>query len=151
MKNSLFHVINWAGRAFSLVITTLIVIFSLMPSENLHEYPSWIPFADKGMHVLAYAGFGFCFFLAFAQSGDVAGLKKTSPVHLRTSVIVLISGTFLGFVMELMQPLFERNKEGADLVADCVGVVFGIICAVVFLIVCELIERRVADERDRNI
>ena len=52
-------------RKLGWVLTTLVVVlilyFSFIPAESAPRV-SWIPFADKGAHLIAYAAFGFSSF-----------------------------------------------------------------------------------------
>ena len=136
-------IVRIVGILLTVLVTTAILVFSLMPKES---YPNiqWIPFADKGDHMLAYAAFGFSFFLAILQipgSGNIrrrANVKPHSTLHLtswsgRSVIITLIVGTMLGALVEFMQPYFGRSREWMDLAADFMGLVVGLAIAQVLL------------------
>lgn len=134
-------IVRSVGIAFTLLVVALVLYLSFIPKES---YPriSWIPFADKGDHMAAYAAFGFFFFLATLRipgSGKQRKIQERphSTLHLTSlagpSIIyTLVAGTLLGFVVEMLQPKFGRSREWMDLAADFMGLVVGL--AVVLLI-----------------
>ena len=134
-------IVRSVGIAFTLLVVALVLYLSFIPKES---YPriSWIPFADKGDHMAAYAAFGFFFFLATLRipgSGKQRKIQERphSTLHLTSwagpSIIyTLVAGTLLGFVVEMLQPKFGRSREVMDLAADFMGLVVGL--AVVLLI-----------------
>jgi len=134
-------IVRITGIVLTLVVVGLILAFSFMPKE---AYPkiSWIPFADKGDHMAAYAAFGFSFFLATLQipgSGKQrrAGSKVRSTLHItswsgRSIIYTLVAGLLLGGLVEFLQPRFGRMREWLDLAADFMGLVVGV--AVVLLL-----------------
>ncbi len=135
------RIVRSVGIAFTLLVVALVLYLSFIPKES---YPriSWIPFADKGDHMAAYAAFGFFFFLATLRipgSGKQRKIQERphSTLHLTSwagpSIIyTLVAGTLLGFVVEMLQPKFGRSREWMDLAADFMGLVVGL--AVVLLL-----------------
>ncbi|WP_320129540.1 antibiotic resistance protein VanZ [uncultured Sphaerochaeta sp.] len=132
-------------RTIGIVLTVLIVImiihYSFIPAN---EFPviSWIPFADKGDHMLAYAGLGFSLFLAILQIPGSGKTRKEhvthSTLHLtswsgRSVVISLLIGSALGALIELLQPLFGRSREWLDFFSDTLGLVVGVAVALMIL------------------
>jgi hypothetical protein len=100
----------------------------------------WVPFGDKGLHLLVYAAYGFTSFLAFfrAPKGEMAKRRDGSVVHFSTwaskaILRTLVSGTLLGGVIELLQPLVGRQREMMDLVANVMGLIVGL--AIILLVV----------------
>ncbi|MCK9548437.1 MAG: antibiotic resistance protein VanZ, partial [Sphaerochaeta sp.] len=91
------------GIALTTVVVILILLFSFMPSESAPKI-SWIPFADKGAHLLAYAAYGFASFLATLEiPGSTARRQRRadSALHIsswagRSIIISLVTGTILG-------------------------------------------------------
>ncbi len=144
MKNRLplQTILRTVGITPSVFVVFAILYFSFIPAEN---YPSftWIPFADKGDHMLAYACLGFSLFYATLQipgSGKTRkdGRKTRSTLHLSSwagpSIIkTLVLGLLLGFMVEMLQPFFGRSREWMDLAADCMGLVVGLALALVLL------------------
>ena len=133
-------------RTVGIILTVFVVIailyFSFMPKEH---YPNvtWIPFADKGDHMVAYACLGFSLFIATLQipgSGKARndGKKPHSTLHLTswagTSIIMTLSiGLLFGTAVELLQPFFGRSREWMDGVADFMGLVVGLALALALL------------------
>ncbi len=129
------------GIVLTLSVFGLIILFSFMPQET---YPkiSWIPFADKGDHMAAYAAFGFSFFLATLQIPGSGKQRRNrtkihSTLHItswsgRSIIYTLVTGSALGSLVELLQPQFGRSREWLDLAADFMGLVVGV--AVVLLL-----------------
>lgn len=133
-------------RTVGIILTVFVVIailyFSFMPKEH---YPNvtWIPFADKGDHMVAYACLGFSLFIATLQipgSGKARNDEKKphSTLHLTswagTSIIMTLSiGLLFGTAVELLQPFFGRSREWMDGVADFMGLVVGLALALALL------------------
>jgi len=100
----------WA--ACTLVILAAITILSLLPLPRL---PEAAPGDDKTLHLLAYAVLVF-------------------PVSLRRPKYW--SWIFLSFVaysgiIEILQPYLNRHGEWADIVANAVGLVCGLLVGTV--------------------
>ncbi|WP_319758007.1 antibiotic resistance protein VanZ [uncultured Sphaerochaeta sp.] len=135
-------IVRVTGTILSIIVVTLILVFSFMPKESYPEI-SWIPFADKGDHMAAYAALGFSLFFAFLRiPGSGKPHKRVavphSTLHLSSwsgsAVLVsLVIGTLLGIIVELLQPMFERSREWLDLAADFMGLVVGLAIALLVL------------------
>jgi hypothetical protein len=135
-------IVRITGTILSIIMVTLILVFSFMPKESYLEI-SWIPFADKGDHMAAYAALGFSLFFAFLQIPGSGKPRKRvaiphSTLHLSSwsgSAVLasLVFGTLLGLVIELLQPMFERSREWLDLAADFMGLVVGMAIALLVL------------------
>lgn len=135
-------IVRVTGLILSTLVVTLILVFSFMPKESYPEI-SWIPFADKGDHMAAYAALGFSLFFAFLQIPGSGKPRKRvavphSTLHLSSwsgsAVLVsLVVGTLLGIIVELLQPMFERSREWLDLAADFMGLVVGLAIALLVL------------------
>lgn len=92
------------GSAVTTVLAVIIAVLTLAPM------PSGGPAgSDKIYHVLAFA----C--LAFP-------LPLVRP---RLALWVVLAVTAYGGMIEMIQPLFGRQAEWADLVADAIGAVVG--------------------------
>ncbi len=130
-------IIRITGIALSLVIGGTIVLLSLLPSSQMIDMNlSWLPFADKGAHMLAYAALGFSLFIACIRipgSGKTPSWKRyMSSQNLRltswsgfAAMEVLLIGIVIGVTMELLQPLTGRSMEFADFIADVMGLMVG--------------------------
>jgi VanZ family protein len=96
--------------------TILIVAACLIPGNevpNVH-----IPFADKWVHFLIFAGFAFLWLCTVTRPGFRAG------------IIVFLSAVVLGIAVELLQGsgiTYGRSCEFMDAVADTVGGFLGVI------------------------
>ena len=130
--------IRWFGIVVTTIVVILILLFSFMPAESAPRV-SWIPFADKGAHLIAYAAYGFSSFLATLEiPGSSARRRRSSDsaLHISSwagrSIISLVTGTILGALVELVQPTFGRSREG-DLAADVMGLVVGLAVVLVLL------------------
>lgn len=104
-----------AGMVATFVVFALILLFSLEPSTDVPSV-SWIPFADKGAHFLAYGAFGGSLALWFFRPE-----KKGKRFLFALSLVIL-----LGALLELLQPSFGRSKELLDLLADSLGGLMGL-------------------------
>jgi len=135
-------ILRTVGIILTILVLLAILYFSLMPQE---QYPdvAWIPFADKGDHMAAYAGLGFSLFIATLQipgSGKTRndGKKPHSTLHLTSwagpSIIMTLGiGLLFGLIIELFQPLFGRSREWMDVAADFMGLVVGLAIALALL------------------
>ena len=135
-------ILRTVGITLTLFVVLAILYFSFMPKE---QYPkvTWIPFADKGDHMVAYACLGFSLFLATLEipgSGKTRkeGRRTHSTLHLTSwagpsIILTLIIGSVLGLIVELFQPLFGRSREWLDLAADSMGLVVGLALALALL------------------
>lgn len=131
-------IIRITGIVLSLIVGICIIVLSLLPPAKMAgRIPSWIPFADKGAHTLAYAAMGFSLFMACIRipgSGRTPTWKRyMSGTNLRltswsgfAAMEVLVIGILLGFGIELLQPLTGRSREFADLCADLLGLMVGV-------------------------
>ncbi|HPZ16254.1 MAG TPA: antibiotic resistance protein VanZ [Sphaerochaeta sp.] len=134
------RLIRRVGIVLTTIVVILILVFSFMPGESAPKV-SWIPFADKGAHLLAYAALGFSSFLATLEIPGFTSRKKRrsdSNLHIsswagRSIIISLVAGTILGALVELIQPTFGRSREWADLAADFMGLVVGLAVVLVLL------------------
>jgi len=135
-------ILRIVGSTLTFFVVLAILYFSLMPKESYPDV-TWIPFADKGDHMVAYAGLGFSLFIATLQipgSGKTRkdGRNSHSTLHLTSwagpSILMTLSIGFLfGFAVEMIQPLFGRSREWMDLAADFMGLVVGLAIALALL------------------
>lgn len=136
------NIVRVVGIILSTIIVILIILFSFMRRE-MYPKINWIPFADKGDHMAAYAALGFTFFMAVVKipgSGKkhTKNAKPHSTLHItswagHSIIVTLVAGTAIGFVIEMLQPLFGRSREWLDLAADFMGLVIGIAVVLVLL------------------
>ena len=104
---------TYVGCAMTLLGTVLIIFFSLESKEAVPVVASWLPFADKIGHFLAYAALGFSLGLWFRHRPSYPGKAITYAL-------------ILGVSMEFLQPYFQRTRDGGDVVADLLGTVAGL-------------------------
>lgn len=135
-------ILRTVGITLTVFVILAILYFSFISGA---KYPTitWIPFADKGQHMVAYAALGFSLFLATLQIPGSGKPKKEnrrtrSALHLTSwagpsIMITLVSGMVFGAVIEFLQPLFGRSCEIMDLAADCMGLVVGLAIALALL------------------
>jgi len=135
-------ILRIVGITLTFFVVLAILYFSFIPGQ-IYPDVSWIPFADKGDHMLAYVALGFSLFLATLQipgSGKTRkeGRKPHSTLHLTSwagpsIILTLCIGSALGLAVELLQPLFGRSREWMDFAADCMGLVVGLALALALL------------------
>lgn len=120
MKNDPISLARSFGRIATPIAVVFITIFSLSPSEEI-DVANRLFLGDKGMHAIAYAVFSFCLCLAIALPMRISDYRN----------LVFAIGTPLvwGCLIEVMQPLFLRSREAADLAADALGVLAGVLLA----------------------
>jgi len=106
------HTLRTTVRALTASLAVGIVLLSLLP---LPEPPvGEFALADKIGHAAAYLGLSFLLFVS-RLPGPRARLALTAA---GCSVL-------LGGLIELIQPLVQRNRELGDLVADVAGSTLG--------------------------
>ena len=133
MTNKSMDILSLIGWVLSIAVTITIVILSLLPSEDFGDLSFSFAHADKLAHALAYAALGFFLHLALVPSA-LEGNRPHKPLPpLWRFLLVFSAGFFLGGLMELIQPIFERGLELADLFADVLGTVAGYFLAIPFL------------------
>ena len=135
-------ILRTIGSILTFCVLLAILYFSFMPKEQ-YPHVAWIPFADKGDHMAAYACLGFALFIATLQipgSGKARndGGKPHSTLHLTSwagpSIIMTLGiGLLFGVVVELLQPLFGRSREWMDVAADFMGLVVGLALSLALL------------------
>lgn len=96
--------------------TMLIIAACLIPGNevpNVH-----IPFADKWVHFLIFAGFAFLWLCTVSRAG------------IRAGIVVFMLSVLLGIAVELLQGsgiTSGRSCEPMDAVADTVGGFLGVL------------------------
>ena len=114
-------------RTRQLLGVTLLVVFVLyslllVVATHLPRVPTFvrIPGADKWLHFVAYG----------CQATLAMGaLYFTNLLGLKNVVYLTIILVLFGAIDELTQPIFSRQAELLDWIADCVGVLFGVCSA----------------------
>ncbi|MEO2042818.1 MAG: VanZ family protein [Pirellulales bacterium] len=107
-----------------LLVFTLLFVFvlysvSLVVATHLPRVPQLVrgPGVDKWLHLVAY---GCQSILAMSV------LYFTNRLVLKNVVLLVAILATFGAIDELTQPMFSRQAELLDWVADCVGIVFGV-------------------------
>ena len=97
----------------TLIVTAVLTVAMLWPIHQPRPAPDG---TDKFVHLIAFAALAF----PLARTGRF-GLM---PVFVGASVF--------GGLIELIQPSFGRSADMQDLIADIVGVVLGIMLALLY-------------------
>lgn len=120
MKNDPISLARLFGRIATPIAVVFITIFSFAPSEDI-DVANRLFFGDKGMHAIAYAVFSFCLCLAIALPVRLRGY--------RSLFLAIVTPLAWGCLIEVIQPLFLRSREAADLAADALGILAGVLLA----------------------
>ncbi len=107
--NAFLWLCNRYWAIFTLIALVVITVGSLLPLSELPAFPG----SDKTHHLVAYAG--LVFFTA---------LRRPKYWALLVLGFAIWSGA-----IELIQPFVNRYGEWVDVLANCVGLVIGIIIA----------------------
>lgn len=99
------------ARKVAFALTGLIAVVTTVLSLYPVELDNPVPGGDKIHHLIAYAALIFPLALAARSS-----LAWAVPAALT-----------LGVVIELVQPVAGRMREFGDIVANCLGLVLGVI------------------------
>ena len=105
------------GTAFFL--THMDISGTIMDERNL---PRSLRGIDKAYHFVSYSG--LTFLLLFVGARPV---KTSYDLQVTARRLVLLSCVVIGYAIfdEVSQPLFNRNLEWLDLLANCVGIATG--------------------------
>lgn len=108
-------------RILGVTLLFVLVLYSvfLVVATHLPRVPTFVrgPSVDKWLHFAAY---GCQSVLA------VSVLYLTNRLVLKNVIFLIVILATFGAVDELTQPMFSRQAELLDWVADCVGIVFGV-------------------------
>ena len=111
-------------RLLGVTLFVVFVLYSvfLVVATHLPRVPTFVrvPGADKLLHFIAY---GCQAMLA------MGALYFTNRLVLKNVIYLTIILTTFGAIDELTQPIFSRQTELLDWVADCVGILFGVCSA----------------------
>lgn len=107
----------WKYNIWGILCILFIFIVSATPGDQLPPSP-FFDF-DKGIHVIIYGALQICLLRGFLLQNNFMLLRKHSIF------IAIIFSTSYGFLIELMQGHFFRNRsfDLYDLVANVVGVI----------------------------
>ena len=97
----------------TLIVTLTLTVAMLWPLEAQPPEPEG---SDKVAHLIAFALLSF-------------PLSRTGRFGL---LPVFVVASVFGGVIEIIQPTFNRSADMNDWVADIAGVVFGIICGLIY-------------------
>ena len=105
----------------AVLVAAGIAVLSLVEKEHAPE----MPMGDKWSHCLAYCVLCICLMTALLVNGH----KRW-----RWWLLTVVSCTAYGLLMEALQRFctLTRSGEMADLVADFLGVVFGVLVVFIF-------------------
>lgn len=121
-------------KALVIICFLLICAFSLLPSKDIPS-TSIFPFADKGAHAIAYAGFGLFSFLSISFSFLIKHLPNEEIHEIRENLVatfhVFLVGLPLGLIIEIIQSRVGRDFDLFDWLADTIGLAIGCIVAAI--------------------
>ncbi len=119
------------GNIFSIICFFVILYLSLAKFENTSDLPK-IPYLDKIVHIIMYAGFCFTILLDKARRIPLLKIKKAVKSKLGyfgvTSLwYAILLSTMIGIAMEFAQYYFTtyRGFETEDIMADFIGSIIG--------------------------
>ncbi|MGD1817650.1 MAG: VanZ family protein [Pleomorphochaeta sp.] len=127
--------ISIVGVGISIILIVLISYLSLISSDRLSAI-NYLPFGDKGAHMIAYATLGvFLYFafvrLAFNKHHENRDLFESNWIVLPW-VFTLVVGVTIGTIIEFIQKTVGRQFEVLDIISDGLGLLVG--CAIGFYI-----------------
>jgi len=134
VKYSLSTLLRWFGMGATPILLVFVVILSLTPPSEIVGVVSKVPFGDKGAHAIAYAAIAFCMLCGVGVNSKENTIKSTIRRNRRQLISIMVLIFIIGGIIELVQPLFLRGAEWADLIADCIGGILGISLGVVVII-----------------
>lgn len=108
---------RYKGLFISLITTLIIVFFSLTPANDVGNY---LIFSDKLIHFIAYT------LMVLPLS-----LDKNVPY-----VPAFFVGIFLSVITEYVQPLWRRESDLGDIVANIAGITIGLVIVGLIKLFC---------------
>ncbi len=108
--------IRFVFKILTVIVAVAILILSLIPKPP----PVGVRLSDKTQHLVAYVVLSLLLFLAIANS-----------LKLKIIVLIILSCSFYGGAIEILQSFTGRNPEVLDLVFDSIGSICGTIIAVI--------------------
>ena len=97
----------------TIIVTLTLTITMLWPLDTPPPAPDG---SDKVVHIVAFAALSF-------------PLSRTGRFGLFP---VFVSASAFGYMIELIQPRFNRSADMNDWIADIVGVAIGIACGLIY-------------------
>lgn len=95
--------------------TAIIFVACLLPASNVPRVR--IPYMDKLVHAIAFAGFAGAWLFTFTT------IKKST--YITIGIITAIIGTIIEF-LQISPITYGRSFELADIIADTIGGIIGI-------------------------
>jgi len=108
-------------------LTTAFVLTHINIDGTIIDYrnfPSQFRIVDNIYHFTAYAALMFLVLFVYGRPRNAKG-QSTNAVSARRVVWLCVLVAAYGVFDEITQPLFQRNLEALDLVANCFGIFFG--------------------------
>ncbi|MDE0721721.1 MAG: VanZ family protein [Flavobacteriales bacterium] len=117
------------SRIFRIISPSLFVVISLtflflLPVDDLEVSSWWGTYKiDKLIHIIAFA------ILALSISITLTKLRVLIDFNYRLMALIFVVCAIYGIILELLQKELGmgRSAELLDIVADCVGVLFGFV------------------------
>ncbi len=118
-ESRFWEIVNSIGLVFSPLILFGITVLSFLPLSGVESKAFLIPHFDKIAHLLSYTALGGAMYFAVAKEKE----------NFKKGVVIIILGVVIGFLIEIIQPYFDRSFELLDIVSDFVGLVVGVYLA----------------------
>ena len=102
----------------------VVAVLSLLPGDDI---PRWdIPYLDKYVHVMMYAGISFLW-------GNVFGFRFRPRKLLQKLTLLLLASLSYGLLMEILQQTIavHRAFDWLDMAANAAGSITGILFALI--------------------
>ena len=109
----------WSSPIPSVIWTLVIAVGSFIPSSTI----STVVVSDKWIHFVFYAIFSFLLFLSSLSN------TKSSTYIVNRWTYVFVTGAIVGVFVEIIQHSIISGRQGEwmDIVANCLGLFFGLI------------------------
>lgn len=122
---------------YSISLGIIIIILSLIPVPEVKQLDN-VPLMDKWVHFLMYGALTVAMWIDWIllkrQNNIPTNINDGStpiPSVIIYIVMTLVIPSFLGGMLEILQPLCNRSCEMLDFVADAIGAILGTIAGLV--------------------
>lgn len=136
IKKSIIY-LQVLARLVSPLVTLMVTILSLLPSSSLTSTLILFPFSDKILHLIAYIVISGTISIALAKIDDELNFREFLYSNLRRIVVTFLVVFTIGFMIEMVQPMFNRGREFFDIVFNSIGSIIGILLGLSFLFIVQ--------------
>ncbi len=136
MKKSVIY-IQVIARIVSPLITLTVAVLSLLPPSSIPPNISIFTISDKILHLIAYIAVSATITIALVKKDERLNFKEFLTFNKRRVIGSFCIVFLIGFMIEMVQPMFGREREFLDLVSNFLGNIVGMFLGIVFFFIIQ--------------